>query len=569
MLLIRKTKWFALFTNTVVMVLLTVSPSVCATYYVSTTGKDSNTGELTTPWKTIQYAANSAKAGDTVFIRGGSYNEHVVMKHSGVEGSYITFSAYTGESVTIDGKGIAIGSGGGLLDLSNTNYLKVSNLRVINSASAAIYAENTDNIIIANNYTYNSVSSGIGIWSSSNVKIDSNEVVLACNNGNQESITVANTRDFEVVNNAVHDGGPGDKGGEGIDIKSGSHDGIVHDNKVYNINTLCIYVDAGAKHTYNITVYDNTAFNCKTNGFALASEAGGLLENVTLYNNLSYNNTWYGLHIVDYGTNVSNHPLKDINIYNNTFYRNGKEKWAGGIYINNPDVQNLVIRNNIVSNNYMFQIVKTHTVSDSAVVIDNNLIDGFKGYPDETYGTNPVKGDPIFVDPAVFNLRLQSSSPAIDNASTLNVPGHDNDGRRRPKGSGYDIGAYEFTSSNPNPVIMANGVRGIVNISSKDRLIISLSLDSGKYLGSNADWWLVLATSYGVYYYDLNTASWLPGIKPVLQGKLFDIPLGQVFDYTGIAPGTYTFYLGVDTNMNSEVDTNLLFYDSLTVKVVN
>ena len=42
------------------------------TYYVSTTGKDSNPGTLAAPFLTIQHAANTAAAGDAVQVRAGS-----------------------------------------------------------------------------------------------------------------------------------------------------------------------------------------------------------------------------------------------------------------------------------------------------------------------------------------------------------------------------------------------------------------------------------------------------------------------------------------------------------------
>ncbi|HEU0150091.1 MAG TPA: hypothetical protein VFR21_24835 [Bradyrhizobium sp.] len=46
-----------------------------ADYYVAANGKDSNSGTINSPWKSIQYAANRVQAGDTVNIRGGTYVE--------------------------------------------------------------------------------------------------------------------------------------------------------------------------------------------------------------------------------------------------------------------------------------------------------------------------------------------------------------------------------------------------------------------------------------------------------------------------------------------------------------
>ena len=44
------------------------------TYYVATTGDDGDPGTLAEPWLTWNYAFNQLSAGDTLFIRGGTYN---------------------------------------------------------------------------------------------------------------------------------------------------------------------------------------------------------------------------------------------------------------------------------------------------------------------------------------------------------------------------------------------------------------------------------------------------------------------------------------------------------------
>ena len=45
-----------------------------AEYYVSPTCSDSNPGTQASPWGTVQKAANTAVAGDTVWFRGGTYS---------------------------------------------------------------------------------------------------------------------------------------------------------------------------------------------------------------------------------------------------------------------------------------------------------------------------------------------------------------------------------------------------------------------------------------------------------------------------------------------------------------
>ena len=71
------------------------------TYYVATDGNNSNPGSEAQPWKTIQKAADTMIAGDSVYIRGGTYYEKLLIKRGGSGGNYITFQPYNNENVTI------------------------------------------------------------------------------------------------------------------------------------------------------------------------------------------------------------------------------------------------------------------------------------------------------------------------------------------------------------------------------------------------------------------------------------------------------------------------------------
>ncbi len=292
------------------------------------------------------------------------------------------------------------------------------------------------------NYIYNTSSSGIGVWESSDIVVDGNEVVLACNDGEEECITIAGTKGFEVKNNLVHHGGPGTLGGEGIDIKDGSRNGRVYRNKVYHLNRIGIYVDAWDKHTYSIDIYQNIVYDCNAYGFAVASEKGGLLEEVRIYNNVAYGNSMCGIGVAGWGERVFRHPMRGIVIMNNVFYDNGRGDWGGGISIENRDAEDIVIRNNICSQNLLFQIQVEVKIPN--LVVDHNLIDGYRGYETEIRGENYVEGDPSFMNPSLGDFHLTKGSPAIDNGSSNGAPGFDFDDNYRPRMNDYDIGAFEY-----------------------------------------------------------------------------------------------------------------------------
>ncbi len=46
---------------------------VAETYYIATDGNDDNSGTLARPFGTFNHAIRLAKAGDTIYVRGGTY----------------------------------------------------------------------------------------------------------------------------------------------------------------------------------------------------------------------------------------------------------------------------------------------------------------------------------------------------------------------------------------------------------------------------------------------------------------------------------------------------------------
>jgi len=374
------------------LIMLLFSNIYAATYYVAPNGNNSNPGSLNSPWETISKAANTLVANDTVLIRAGTYQEQIIPQNSGTSGNYIVYSNYQDEVVIVDAATISIPFWGGIFQIDTKSYIKIRGLELINSSGAGIIAEQSNHIIIENNYTNNTFGSGIAFWEGYNVIIDSNEVVLACNDGEQECITVAVTDTFLIRYNEIHHSGPGTLGGEGIDAKDGSRNGEIYGNYVHHINRLGIYVEAWDKHTYNINVFQNIIHDADY-GLVLASESSGLLEYVRVYNNIVYNNKYVGISISGHGDSTYN-PIHYIYIINNTIFNNGWQSsgWGGGINIEqNPEVENIIIRNNICSKNLSFQIADESNVGQH-LTVDHNLIDGYMGYTGEIYGSDSVVG---------------------------------------------------------------------------------------------------------------------------------------------------------------------------------
>ena len=74
-----------------------------ASYYVATNGVTANPGTLVLPFQTIQKAASLMVAGDTCYVRGGTYRGNVTPVHSGTPGSSIIYQNYSNEVAIING----------------------------------------------------------------------------------------------------------------------------------------------------------------------------------------------------------------------------------------------------------------------------------------------------------------------------------------------------------------------------------------------------------------------------------------------------------------------------------
>ncbi len=403
-------------------------------YYVAPHGDDKNSGSEAQPWRTLARAAGAAAAGDTVYIKAGTYHEILAPQHSGTADKPITFAAAPGESAIIDGEAGKAGDFGGLVDIVGKSYITIEGLQIVNSPFFGIRVQDSQYVTIRNNQTDFTYSSGVYVDGSRHVLIDGNDIQRACHGVGgspphftpNEHLTIRNTSDFEVMNNRVHNSFVIDgeiRGKEGINIKSGSASGSVHHNIVNGIDRTGIYVDGYDKSVRNVAIYNNQVSNSQ-HGITIASERQGPVDDIHIYNNLFVDNKYHGIWLADHGQAG---PLHNISVVNNTVYGNG----GFGLRISSQALSQILVRNNIFSHNQNGGIRIDSDANSAAVTLDHNL---------ET-------DDPGFVDPSQFNFRLRGQSSAIDKGSYTGAPGHDADGLARPQGAGIDIGSYELAAA--------------------------------------------------------------------------------------------------------------------------
>ena len=66
-------------------------------------GNDQAAGTQESPWRTVHHAVRKLKPGDTLYLRGGTYYDHVSLTKSGTAEAPITIASYPGELAILDG----------------------------------------------------------------------------------------------------------------------------------------------------------------------------------------------------------------------------------------------------------------------------------------------------------------------------------------------------------------------------------------------------------------------------------------------------------------------------------
>ncbi|TDZ36205.1 Pectate lyase L [Colletotrichum spinosum] len=149
--------------------LLAVLPVVLAAdLYVAPAGSDSTAGTLAAPLKSIQVAVDKAVAGDTIYLRKGTYSPttNIKIAKSGTSAKPYTLTAYNDEEVIIDGEALPgtpaaldaslANADRGVLHIEKANYWKFYKLTIINGPYGVYLRDGSNNyferIVTHDNY---------------------------------------------------------------------------------------------------------------------------------------------------------------------------------------------------------------------------------------------------------------------------------------------------------------------------------------------------------------------------------------------------------------------------------
>ncbi|HPR74056.1 MAG TPA: SwmB domain-containing protein [Bacteroidales bacterium] len=288
-----------------------------ATYYVATTGNDSNPGTINAPWLTWGKAAFTAVAGDTVYFRGGTYRgdrNYLMKPNSGTASNYICFFNYPGEIPILDFNSYSPGSWEYVIRPYNgDNYLHFKGLTVKNFQQkptsgyiAGIEANGCHHLIFENLRFENIGGPCMGAYGSTEVYFINCDAIgsidsLATTPGGNGSGFAINTR-VDLFDESMYDSrvyftgcrawGNGDQG------FAMSGQGIVEMTNCWSFDNGRMSGEGyGAKIGFGSTTDVNSLRIIKNCIFAInayngltTNNVGGTPFNVQFYNNFLYRN---------------------------------------------------------------------------------------------------------------------------------------------------------------------------------------------------------------------------------------------------------------------------------------
>lgn len=368
------------------------SPSMATTYWVSTTGLDTNAGTQASPFLTITHAYGQAAAGDTINVTPGTYTDYtsgygILLNKSGSSGNPITLKSTVRGGAIIDGTGTTYSQRPACIYMAAASWWIIDGFIIRNCTGNGIKVTDTGGVDSTNNQilrneVYNITNSSGTTGQGGSGLVEQDDMSCTCNNTYSQ--------------NYVHDVGASwdNTYDHGFYVNGG---GNVYTNNIASHNLYGNgYQLAGYYATSNVKFYHNTGVNNANNGLVIWT-SGGSFTNLDIANNIFYGNGWYGVE-------ACNLTATNVTLENNVSYNN-----TSGAYLST----------------------------------------GCGGSGTGITNTNMIQTDPKFYNatgsstapPWNFKIRCASSAKGAGvNASSITTS--DFSGNPRPGPSGWDAGAY-------------------------------------------------------------------------------------------------------------------------------
>lgn len=397
---------------------LTVPPDGGRVYYVAADGSDRADGGESAPWKTLQHAANRARAGDTVIVRPGQYRGFQ-LERSGERGRPIRFLGERGARISGNNPRTA-----DAINLEGASDIWIEGFDILGASRAGIRAVQCERVTVRKNKIDQSGKWGVFTGFCHDLVVEGNEVSRT---DEQHGVYASNSGDRPIIRgnliwgnrvNGVHLNGDREMGGDGMISGALVEDNVIHGNGAGGGAAINGDGVTGSVIRNNL-LYDNQA-----NGIALyrIDAAAGSKDNIIVNNTIVMPaRTRWCIRVVDGSTG---------NTIQNNILLSAHER-RGAIDISADSVPGTKSDYNVVIGRF--------TDDDAESILD--LAAWQRKHQLDAHSVVATAAA-LFVDPAAHDYRLKPGAPAIDKAHG-EAPPRDIAARVRPVGPAHDIGAFE------------------------------------------------------------------------------------------------------------------------------
>ena len=399
------------------------------TLHVATTGNDGGDGSSAQPWRTLQRAANAARAGDLIVVAPGGY-AGFDLRTSGTSANPIVFQAQPG--VLINAPNPVRPSEG--INLEGASWVVVEGFTVNGMPRAGIRSVTNHHVTIRGNTTDGNGRWGIFSGFSDDLTVEDN---VTSRSAAEHGIYVSNSGDRPIIrrnhvwgNNAcgIHMNGDASMGGDGLISGALVEGNLVHGNGRGGGSGINADGVQDSRFLNNIVV-DNHA-----SGISLyrIDGAAGSRNNLVAHNTIvqAADGRW-ALNIRDgsTGTRILNNILLTLHT------------WRGAISVTADSRTGLTSDANAVTPRF--------TLNDGASTVDLAGWRQATGQDQHSFATTPAA---VFVDPADGDYHVLAGAPVVDAGVTVAGVTTDFEGHARPAGLAPDVGADESgTPGDPPP----------------------------------------------------------------------------------------------------------------------
>ena len=457
------------------------------TYYVSTTGSNSNTGTSSTDaFASIATAVDFACTNDTIILLDGTYYEDSLeIKKNLIIGSQYLFDDDINHiaATIIDGQndGWILSWEAGTSGWSDTATNQLVGLTIQNGNSTnSDYAGGVkvqysralalDHVNLINNV--NNQNQGGGLWTRNNSYVSLKNVIFDGNSSSQEGsgwysyysyvygrdltfknhtnrgpIRISSSRSFDVANVLVEDN--------------------VSNDNIMSINMYDLESDAQLS---NWTVRGNTA-----NSWMIRIDDGSRNGKKSYYNNwLVVDNTTTGAHPgINFSNTSGTYVFSNLTVWNNITGSSTSNEYNAQIWHQySNQTTEMIFMNSIIGSSNGWGITSEDWNANTTISVDYTTIEGGASKTDGGTNTtislgssNVLSSSPYFTDAAngdyslsnVSTLLGAGASSATVGGISITAPTTDLYGNPRPNPAGTtpDIGAIESPESAPQVGIAA------------------------------------------------------------------------------------------------------------------